>query len=60
MIKKILLFTFTGFIISSCGILDTREQTEIISEKSCQETCLMKNKSYQGYDEEYGCFCGIK
>jgi len=60
MIKKFVLLTITGLIISSCGLLDTKEQTEIISEKSCKETCLMKDKSYQGYDEDFGCFCGIK
>lgn len=53
-----------GFIFSilmtGCGILDTKEQTEIISEKSCKNTCLMKNKSYQGYDKEIGCLCGVK
>lgn len=49
----------TGAIFASCSVLDTKEQTEIISEKTCKRTCLMKNKTYQGYDEEIGCFCGV-
>ena len=57
---KLIINLFLLASITSCGILDTREQTEIISEKTCKNTCLMKNKSYQGYDEELGCFCGIK
>lgn len=57
-IKKIMVIASMLFI-SSCSIFDTKEQTEIISEKSCKETCLMRSKSYQGYDKKIGCFCGI-
>lgn len=57
--NKLLMLLITGAIFASCSILDTKEQTEIISERTCKRTCLMKNKTYQGYDEEIGCFCGI-
>ena len=57
---KILSLIIISLAMSSCAMFLSEESAELITEKRCRETCLVKNKIYMGYDEDFGCYCQNK
>lgn len=58
--RNLLLIITMGMLFNGCSLFSMGENTENIGKKNCKLTCLNLNKSYQGYDKDLGCFCGIK
>jgi hypothetical protein len=45
------------FLLSSCSILLSNESPELVTEKSCKQTCMVTNRIYVSYDKDFGCMC---
>lgn len=54
--KKIILI-ISLLTLSSCSMLLSDDQSDLITEKTCRSTCLETNKIYIDYDTDTGCSC---
>ena len=58
--KNFIILSSLSILLSSCAIFLTEDSPELLNEKSCKETCLIKNKTYLSFDEDFGCYCAEK